>query len=119
MPTLDTWKCEENYDNDEVYDDLFKRCMNKTSCSINASKYINRNNNAHICFQDTARFYVQVFCYHTPEQMETNIRISIVLTFQTILILIIYFLFIYYMRNRLSEEYVEWDLKGTIVSDYV
>ena len=23
------------------------------------------------------------------------------------------------MRRRLSEEYVEWDLKGTIVSDYV
>ena len=119
MPTFDTWKCEDKYDKEQVFDDLFEKCINKTSCSVNTNKYVNRNNNPDECFDDTARFYIQVFCFHTPEQMETNFQISLALTTQTIMILIIYLLFIHYMRRRLSEEYVEWDLKGTIVSDYV
>ena len=61
MPNLDTWKCESTYDASQVLESLSYTCMNKTSCTVNARKYVDRSNGPEICVEDTAQFYVQVF----------------------------------------------------------
>jgi hypothetical protein len=45
LPNSETAQCEESYDNDEIIEDFSAKCMNQSTCKIDANKYLKYQGN--------------------------------------------------------------------------
>ena len=115
----DTQKCESLYDSSMVLQDIENKCMNKRSWTLNVNEYIKGNTEHQTWLDETASFYVQAFCYYPDEEIERRGRLSLILTIQVIIVVIIYLIFMCLMNNNLIDKYEEWDMNTTTISDYV
>jgi hypothetical protein len=92
--------------------------MGKQSCLIETRSLINTEAEPTECSDSTAQFYVQVFCYLTQEELDQRYFINEILTFEVLLINVIFLIFVHKVNKRLKEKYTEWDHKTTTISDY-
>jgi hypothetical protein len=69
LPNSETALCEKSFDNDEFLEDFNAKCLNNSTCTIDADKYLRHQGNPD-CTSPYAQFYIQAYCMHSPEEIE-------------------------------------------------
>lgn len=118
MPNVRTWKCEGTYNASHTLNIINSMCMGNQSCTIDTDEFMNRLNGPQVCIEDTAQFFVQAYCYHDDKSLETRTFINQILCFEVVVVVLLFLGFVFYMNNKLSQKYVEWDKNMTTISDY-
>jgi ABC-type dipeptide/oligopeptide/nickel transport system permease component len=92
--------------------------MGKKSCIIETRSFVEPQFKPTECSDSTAQFYVQVFCYLSEEDLDQRYLINQILTFEVVLVNVIFLIFVHKVNKSLQNKYTEWDHKTTTISDY-
>ena len=95
-------------------------CHGQKTCSFDVNDFIY----AHYekvpttCFNDYARFYVQVYCQHSEEDLEERQSWQTLIVWLTIAQALVYWLSLEYLQLRSEADVTEYDKATTTISDY-
>lgn len=115
----DIISCTENaLDSGSFYYDFNALCINKKTCSITPTNYLNSASPLTQCTQGSARVFYQYICEQTASAVTTTRERALLIICLGMFAVTIFMITVYYMTKTSALNYKMWDLRTTTASDF-